>query len=124
MVEFDVGAVAAVSVPGLDDIGIEGALGEEVGAVDFVGGLFEDLDEPMPDAFSLDLRLIDPGEIIKEGFGGIDDAEVDFEMVTEGVFDEIAFFVAEESVIDEDAGELVADGFVEECSDDGGIDAA
>ncbi len=124
VVEFDVGRVAAVPVPGFDDIWIERALGEEVSAVDFVGSLFEDFNKPMPNAFALDLWVIDAGKVIEEGFGRIDDAEVDFEMVAEGVFDEIALFVAEQAVVDEDAGELVADGFVEERSDDGGIDAA
>ena len=36
----------------------------------------------------------------------------------------LAFVFSEEAVVDEDAGELVADGFVEKCGEDGGIDAA
>ena len=45
-------------------------------------------------------------------------------MVAEGGFDGLAFVFSEEAVVDEDAFELVADGFVEERGEDGGIDAA
>ncbi len=44
-------------------------------------------------------------------------------MVAEGGFDGLAFVFSEEAVVDEDAFELLADGFVEECGEDGGIDA-
>ncbi len=124
VVELDVGAVAAVPVPGFDDIRVERALGEEVRPVDVRRGFFENLDEPVPDALAFDLRVVDAREVVEEGVACVGDAEVDLEVILEGVLDEVAFFVAQEPVVNEDAGELVADGFVQECGDDGGIHAA
>ena len=124
MVEFDVGGVAGVPVAGFDDIGVEGALGEEVGVGNVVGGFLEDLNKPVPDELAFLLRIIDACEITEERFRGINNTEVDVEVVVEGVLDEVAFFFAEEPVVDKHAGELVADGFVEECGDDGGVDSA
>ena len=45
-------------------------------------------------------------------------------MAVEGVDDALGFFAAEEAVVDEDAGELVADRAVDEGGGDGGVDAA
>jgi len=99
-------------------------LGEEVGVWNIFGGFFEDFDEAVADAFAFFLWVVDAGEVVEELLRSVNDAEVDVEVVFEGVFDEVAFFFAEEAVVDEDAGELVADGFVEEGGDDGGIDPA
>ncbi len=67
----------------------------------------------MPDALAFDLWVFDAGEIIEELFGCVGDPEVDMEVVLEGVLYKVAFFFSEEPVVDEDAGELVADGFME-----------
>ena len=42
----------------------------------------------------------------------------------EGAHDALRLLAAEEAVVDEDAGELVADGAVDESGRDGGVDAA
>jgi hypothetical protein len=46
------------------------------------------------------------------------------EVVAEGRLDELALVLAQQAVVDEDAGELVADGPVQQGGDDGRIDAA
>ena len=46
------------------------------------------------------------------------------EAALEGLDDALGLVFAEEAVVDEDAGELVADGFVDERRGDGGVDAA
>src|SRR6185312_4737598 len=63
-------------------------------------------------------------EFSEKVLAGIADAKVDFEMVTEGGFDQLALVFPEQAVVNENADELVADGFVEEGRDHGGIDAA
>jgi len=50
--------------------------------------------------------------------------EVHLEVAVEGVDDALGLVLAEEAVVDEDAGELVADGAVDEGGGDGGVDAA
>ncbi len=45
------------------------------------------------------------------------------ELVAEGLDDLVAFALAHEAVVDEHAGELVADRFVDEHGCDGGVDA-
>ena len=52
------------------------------------------------------------------------DAEVHAHVALEGVDDLLGLAEAHESVVDVDAGELVADGAVDEGGGDGGIDAA
>ena len=46
------------------------------------------------------------------------------ELAVEGVDDTLRLLAAQEAVVDEDAGQLVADGFVDERGGDGGVDAA
>ena len=45
-------------------------------------------------------------------------------MIAEGGFDQSPFVFSEQAVVDEDADELIADGFVQQGGDDGGIDPA
>ena len=99
-------------------------MSEEVGVWNIFGGFFKDFDEAVADAFAFFLWIVDAGQVAEELFGRINDAEVDVEVVFKSMLDEVAFFFAEEAVVDEDAGELVADGFVEEGGDDGGVDPA
>ena len=50
--------------------------------------------------------------------------DLDAEVAGEGLHDLLAFVEAEQAVVDEDAGELVADGLVQQCRDHRRIDAA
>ncbi len=124
MVELDVGGGVAVLRAGLDDVGIESALGEEFRVRDSVGFRLEGLDELGANDFALLLRVGDAGQAGEELFGPVDDAQVHFEVVTKGRDDAFALVAAEQAVVHEDADELVADGLVDKRSGDGGIDAA
>ncbi len=108
-----------MAVAGLDHIGIERALREELGALHIRRGLLEDLDEAVADQPALLLRIGDAGQVAQEVVACVDDAEVDLEVVDEGVLDEVALLLAEQAVVDEDAGQPVADGLVQERGDDG-----
>ena len=46
------------------------------------------------------------------------------QVAVEGVDDALGLLAAQEAVVDEDAGELVADRAVDERGGDGGVDAA
>ena len=47
--------------------------------------------------------------------GGVDVSELDFEMAAENVAHDFGLAGAEQAVVDKDAGELIADGLVEEA---------
>ena len=74
-----------------------------------------------PPSSTLILTLFPYTTLFRSAVG---DAEIDAEVIAERGFDELAFAAAEQARIDEDAVELGTQGFVEECGDDGGIDAA
>ena len=125
VVELDVRARAGVTVAGLDHIGIERSLREEPHiARDRLRRFLEDIDEAVPDAAALLLRLDDSREIAEELAARVDDAEVDVEVIAEGRLDEVALVLPQQSVVDEDADELLADRLREERGDDRAVDAA
>ena len=130
MVALDLVGVVGVVRGRLDDVGVERALGEEVGGVilrspsprpglplfclkaqpaRLVG---EDLDELAADDLAFLLRVDDTGEGVEEAVGGVDVAEVDVEPSGHHVDDTLALLEAEQPVVDEDAGQLAADGAV------------
>ena len=99
-------------------------MGEEGDVGDGAGGVGEDVDEGVADDFALGLGLVDAGELVHEGLGGVDEAELHVEVVGEEALDALGLVFAEEAVVDEDAGELLADGAVDEGCGDGAVDAA
>ena len=60
----------------------------------------------------------------EEAVFGVDIAQIDVEVVAEDVLDPSGFAFAEEAVVHEDAGELAADGLVDEGGGNGGIHSA
>ncbi len=132
VVEFDVRALTRVAVARLDDIGVQRALRKEVERVlhaghgsrlDRLRGGIEHIDEPLADAFALLLGVGDALEIAEELRAGVDDRQVDVEVIAEGRLDEVALALAQEAVVNEHARQLIADGFVNERGADGGINA-
>ncbi len=124
VVQFDPSGLARVAVAAFDDIGVQGALGQERSTFDVGRGGLEDFDEAVADAAALFLRISDAGKISEELAAGIDDAEVDLEMVAESGLDQVALAGAEQAGIDKDAVQLRADGLVQKRGDDGGIHTA
>ncbi len=94
---------------GLDDIGIERALDEKRGITNRRRRLLEHPDEGLPDDLSLPLRVGDPGELLEKPVGRLDMHEVDIEVRAEGLLHLIRLPGTEQTVVDEDAGESVAD---------------
>ena len=66
----------------------------------------------------------DARQAAQEALGGIDVDEVDLQVAAERVDDALRLFAAQQAVVDEDAGELVADRPVHQRRRDRGVDAA
>lgn len=121
VVGFD-GLGGAAEGDAFDDVGVQGALEEELdGAgggrvVRFGGdaqrGFLEDGDEEVSDDLAFLLGLGDAGEGGEEARGGVYDGEVDAEVLGESPVDVVGFVVAQEAVVDEDGVEAGADGRV------------
>ena len=113
----------------LDDVGIERALGEEGRRTlavrgDLFGFRLEHLDEQSADGLAFYLRVGNAGELGEEKIGGVHMNQRDVVVVAEHFHDLVGLVQAHQAVIDEDAGELVADRLVDQHRGDGGIDAA
>lgn len=119
VVAFDDGGIARAA---FDDVGIDGALGEEVDGADFSAFFFEDADKFFADNFSLLLGVGDALEFFEEAVFGVYVDKVHI-AVGEGGFYFFAFVFAHKAMVDEDTGELIADGIGEEFGADGGVDA-
>ena len=108
----------------LDDVGVQRALDEELRVADLGRLLLEDADELGADDLALGLGLGDAGAAFQEAVLGVDGDERDLVLVAEGLDDLLALVLSHQPVVDEDAGELVADGLVDEQRRDRGVDAA
>jgi hypothetical protein len=86
--------------------------------------LFEDLDEEVADDAALALRVRHAGERRDEAPRGIHRHQADAEDFAEQGLDLAALVAAQQAVVDEDAGELIADGAVDERGRHRGVDAA
>src|SRR5690606_14544789 len=105
----------------------EGALDEEAHLLVVAGlgddlpcGLLEGADELPADDLALLLRVGDPGERGEELVGRVDDLEVDAGGGDEVLLHLLRLPGPQEPVVDEDAGELVPDGTLDERGGDGG----
>ncbi len=124
VVAFDRDRGAAGEADAFDHIGIKRALGEEFSAVDVVGVFLEDVDEKPADDFALGFRVGLAIKLAKEQFAFVCVDQRDVVVVAEHLDDFVGFIFAQQAVVNEDAGQLVADGFVDQDRGDGRIDAA
>ena len=100
----------------LDDVGIDCALREPARSLDLLCLLVEDLDEVAAYDLTLALGIGDAGEVGIETLAGIDATDVEAHVLIGG--EHVGELVlAEQAVVDEDTGEVGADGAVEQ---DGG----
>lgn len=113
----------------LNDIGVQGALQQEVHIpTAFLHDPFrlplEDLDERVPDDLSLLLWIFDALQFPQELFTGVDDGQVDAQPFRQRLVDDPALVEAHDTIVDEDSVEPVADGLMHQFCRDGRIDAA
>ena len=124
VVALDDCAGIAVDGDALDDVRVSGPLSEERHVRDVRAGVAEDLDELAADDLALAFGFVDARELREESVGGVDVHERHLERAAEELADAFRLVLAEQAVVHEDAGELVADGLVDERGGHGGIDAA
>ena len=103
----------------VDPLALRGGVADDLG----LGGL-EDPDELAADDLALLLRVGDAGERVEEPLRGVDDVQRDPGRGDEVALDLLGLALAQQPVVDEHAGELVADGALHERRRDRGVDAA
>ncbi len=89
-----------------------------------MGLVVEDLDEFAADGLALGFGIGDAGEFAEESAAGVDGDEVEAELGAQVFLHLEELVLAQDAVVDEDAGEAVADGAMDEHGGDGGIDSA
>ena len=108
---------------GFDDVGIERALGEPGEIPEAARLLLEDPDELGADALPLDLRIRDVLELLEKSLGCIHMDQVHLEGVSERGHHALGLALPEQAIVDEQAGELIADGAVDQDGHDGRVHA-
>ena len=101
------------------DVRIERSLRQEIGTADLLRLLFEDIDEQTANRLPLRLRIGDAFKLTEEARGGIDMNQRDVEGAAEELDDIRRLVGAHQAVIDEDAGQLIADRLVDQHCGDG-----
>ena len=108
----------------LDHVGIERALREEIRAADLFRFRVEHVDEQAADGLALDFGVGDACELAEELLRRINVHQRDVVVMPEQVDDGLGLVEPQHAVIDEHAGELVADRFMDQHRGHRRIDAA
>ena len=107
-----------------NDIRIDCALYEVVDFAEFISFSFKYADEFFTDDFAFAFRVGNAGEFAEEAVFSVNADEVHVELFAEYLFNLVAFVFAQETVVNEYAGELFADSFMHEYGCNGGVDSA
>ena len=108
----------------LEDIGVDGALSEELDAIELLSLLGEYIDEFLADDLTLFLGLGNIRELIEEAVNSVNIDQVRVHLVAEHLDDLLGLAFAEQSVVDVDAYELLADRLDQQRRDNGAVYAA
>ena len=112
MVRLDGHRRAAGEGDALDHVRIERALRQEIGAAEFLCLRVEHVDEQAADSLALDFGIGDAGEFAEEKLRGVNMHQRNVVVMPEQVDDGPGLVEPQHAVIDEHAGELVADRLV------------
>jgi hypothetical protein len=124
VVRLDHVRIAVLGGRRLDHVGIDRALRQPLHALDLRGLAVEDLDEGAPDDLALALGIRHALELAQELALGAHADHLDAHVLREHLHHVIALVQAQQAVVDEHAGQLLADGAREQRGDHRGIDAA
>ena len=108
----------------LQNVRPDGALGQELNAVQLPGFLGEDLDKFAADDFSLLLGLADACQLVKEPVGGIHIDQIGVHLVAEDLNNLLGLTLAQQTVVYVDANQLLANGLDQHGGNHRGIHAA
>ena len=108
----------------LDHVGIDRSLRQPLGLLQLRRLAREDVDELAADDLALGLRIADAGELAEKALAGVDGDHLHVAVLGEHVHDEPALVEAQQPVVDEDAGQAVADRLVDQRRGDARVDAA
>ncbi|MPL73681.1 hypothetical protein SDC9_19487 [bioreactor metagenome] len=107
-----------------DHVGIERALGQELGALDLVRVVLEHVDEEPADRLALHFRVRHALERAEEERALIGRDQPHVVVVAEHGDHFLGLALAQQAVVDEDAGQVVADRLVDQHRRDRAVDAA
>ena len=129
VVAFDGGSLAArLACAGFDDVGVDGALGKVLHGLPIGFQLLGDREELLPELRSDDaallLRLGHAGQELGVAVLGVHMDEVDVELLGEDFLDLLGLALAQQAVVNEHAGHLLADGAGAKGGDHGGVHTA
>ena len=115
--------VSLHAVLGLQDVGIDGALGEEADLIaNLAGLLLEHANELGADNLTLGLGILDVHELVQEAICGVNVNQVGIHLILEDVDDLLALALAHQAVVNMHANELLADGLDEQGRDNRTVD--
>ena len=109
---------------GLGDIGENRTLAQELNLAELLGFLFENAHKLGTDDLAFEFRLDNAFRLVEEALLGVHADKIDAELALEHLLDLLTFVEAHIAVIDENAGELLADRLLEKNGADGAVDAA
>ncbi|CRM87606.1 hypothetical protein [Pseudomonas sp. 22 E 5] len=124
VVGLDHVGLAALGASRLDHVRVDGALGEVLDVVQFVGLGIEHVDEGAADDLALFLWVAFARQVVEELVLGVGADHFDAHVLSEHGHHLLAFVQAQQAVVDEHARQLVADGFVQQRGNHGGVNAA
>src|SRR5215208_3744900 len=124
MVRFDRDRRPTAVGNALDHVRVERALSQEGGTTRLARLLLEDLDEQPADGLALLLRVNDTGKLAQKHLAGIHMDEGDVVGFAEEPDDLLRLALPHQAVIDEDAGELLADRLMDQHGGDRTVDPA
>src|SRR5579883_872465 len=124
MVRLDLGRWAAVKRNAFNHIGIERPLCQKFGAANRMGSFIEDVDEQAADDFPFLLGLRRTVERIEKTRASLDMDQGDVVGAAKQALDFLGLAFPQKPVIDKDACQAIADGFMQQNGSDSGIDPA
>ena len=124
VVALDGGRLLALGAARFDDVGVDGALRQPLGAYTLSSLVLEHLNELAADDLALGLRVGHTSQVAHELLAGVDVDDAGMQLALEHGHHLLGLVQPQQPVVDEDAGELVADGAMDQRGRDAGIDAA
>ena len=109
---------------GLQNVGIDGALGQEVDALQLFGLIVEHLNEFLSDDFPLGFGIGDTGQLVQETVHGVHIDQVGVHFVTEDLDHLLRLPFSEQTVVYMNTDQLLANGLDQQGGHHGRVHAA